>query len=85
MLYNPIGVLQPIMTNCKILFQQICRAKIRWDEEITSDLRKNWEKTLNTLENIGKISILRNVVSQDINDPIELIELHGFSDVSLQN
>ena len=85
MLYKPIGVLQPIMINCKILFQQICRAKIQWDGEITSDLRQNWEKTLNTLENIGKISIPRNVVSQDINDPIELIELHGFSDVSLQN
>ena len=76
MLYNPIDFLQPITTNCKILFRQICRAKIQWDEEITLE---------NTLENIGKISIPRNVVSQDINDPIELIELHGFSDVSLQN
>ena len=35
---------------------------------------------MNTLENIGKISIPRNVVNQDLNDPIDLIELHGFSD-----
>ena len=40
---------------------------------------------MNTLENIGKISIPRNVVNQDLNDPIDLIELHGFSDVNLQN
>ena len=39
---------------------------------------------MNTLESIGKISIPRNVVSQDLNDPIELIELHGFSDASLK-
>ena len=43
------------------------------------------DKILNTLENIGKISIPRNVVNQDLNDPIDLIELHGFSDASLQN
>ena len=85
MFYDPIGVLQPIMINFKILFQQICRAKIQWAEEITSDLRQNWDKILHTLENIGKISIPRNVVNQDLNDPIDLIELHGFSDVNLQN
>ena len=39
----------------------ICRTKIRWDEEITTDLRQNWDKILNTLENIGKIAIPRNV------------------------
>ena len=59
--------------------------KIHWDEEITSDLRRNWDKMLNTLENIGKISIPRKVVNQDLNDPIDLIKLHGFSDASLQN
>ena len=46
---------------------------------------ENWDKILNTLENIGKISIPRNVVNQDLNDPIDLTELHGFSDASLQN
>ena len=40
---------------------------------------------MNTLENIGKISIPRNVVNQDLNHPLKLIELHGFSDASLQN
>ena len=85
MFYDPIGVLQIIMINFKILFQQVCRTKIQWDEEITSDLRQNWDKILNTLENVGKISIPRDVVNQDLNDPIELIELHDFSDVSLQN
>ena len=78
-------VLELIMINFKILFQQICLTKIQWDEEITSDLRQNWDKILYTLENIGKIPIPRDVVKQDINDPIELIELHDFSDASLQN
>ena len=59
--------------------------KKHWHEEITSDLRRNWDKMLNTLENIIKISIPRKVVNQDLNDPIDLIELHGFSDASLQN
>ena len=72
------------MINFKILFRQICHTKIQWDEEITSDLKQNWDKILNTLESIGKISIPRNVVNQDLNDPIELIELRAFSDASLK-
>ena len=40
---------------------------------------------MNTLESISKISIPRNVVNQDLNDRMELIELHGFSDASFQN
>ena len=48
-------------------------------------MRQNWDKILNTLESISKISIPRNVVNQDLNDRMELIELHGFSDASFQN
>ena len=40
MFYDPISVLQPIMINLKILFQQICCTKMQWDEEIASDLGK---------------------------------------------
>ena len=38
--YDPIGVLQPIMITFKILFQQICRTKIQWDE---TKLGQNFE------------------------------------------
>ena len=58
---------------------------MQWDKEFASGLRQNWDKILNTLESISKISIPRNVVNQDLNDRMELIELHGFSDASFQN
>ena len=55
MFYDPIGFLQPILIKLKVLFQQICKNKFNWDEEISSDLKKNWERILNNLETIEKI------------------------------
>ena len=38
-----------------------------------------------TLESIEKIEIPRKIVNQNSDDPIEKIDLHGFSDAGLQN
>ena len=37
------------------------------------------------LENLNKISIARKILFKNSDDPVELVELHGFSDASCQN
>ena len=41
MFYDPIGVLQPIMINLKILFQKLCKAKVDWDGDIPNEIKIN--------------------------------------------
>ena len=85
MFYDPIGFLQPIIINQKIIFQKICKLKLDWDEEIPSALRDEWKSLIDSLKELGEIKIPRKMINQDPRDPLEIIELHRFSDASFQN
>ena len=37
MLFDSIGILQPLVINLKILFQKVCKEKFDWDEEISEE------------------------------------------------
>ena len=83
MFYDLIGLLQPIHINLKRLFQEICKQKLSWDELLPDDLRNEFEKIIFSLQDMEKISIDRNILLQTVCQ-LE-IELHGFSDASLQS
>ena len=83
MFYDLIGLLQPILINLKRLFQEICKQKLSWDELLPDDFRNEFEKIMLSLQDMEKISIDRNVLLQT--DCQLEIELHGFSDASLQS
>ena len=85
MFYDPIGFLQPIIINLKIIFQKLCKLKLSWDEDISKDLRREWLEILHCLEEVGEIYLRWKMLLQDPLDPLELVELHGFSDASFQN
>ena len=38
MFYEPAGILQRVIINLKIIFQNICKQKILWDYELTIDI-----------------------------------------------
>ena len=83
MFHDPIGLLQPILINLKRLFQEICKQKLSWDELLPDDFRNEFEKIMLSLQDMEKISIDRNILLQT--DCQLEIELHGFSDASLQS
>ena len=37
MLFDSIGILQPLVINLKILFQKVCKEKFDWDEETSEE------------------------------------------------
>lgn len=78
--YNPVGVLQPILINLQIFFQQICAGNFNWDDEISIDLKADWEETMNALETMSKIAVPRKISHQNPDDHLEQIELHDFGD-----
>ena len=85
MFYDPIGFLQPIIINLKIIFQKLCELKLSWDENIPEDLNGEWLEVLHFLEEVREIELPRKMLLQDPLDPLELVELHCFSDASFQN
>ena len=77
MFYDPIGLLQIIIINLKLLFQKLCKAKVDWDDEIPNEIKIEWETILSNLETIEKIVIPRKIIDQNSDDSFKSIQLHG--------
>ena len=79
--YDPLGWISPIIIEMKVLFQKISESKVDWDDELTQDLKKSYDKWVLDLQRVGKIKIQRCYFNQDNPVPVS-IQLHGFSDAS---
>ena len=81
-MYDPLGLINPVVVEMKILFQEICLTKVKWDDPLQIEFLERWKNILNELKQTGDISVDRVYCVKDINDPFVKVELHGFSDAS---
>ena len=82
--YDPLGLLQPIVSSMKILLQQVHKDNVLWDQELSGHLRDSWFSLLQQLYSIGRVEIDRCVESVTPDDEVISREIHGFSDASKQ-
>ena len=48
-IYDPMGLISPVIIEFKIFFQELCQAKLEWDELLSESMRERWEKLLSGL------------------------------------
>ena len=82
--YDPLGMLHPIIIKMKIMFQQICKLNVDWDSVLPDNLRQTFFCLLLFLNENEQIEVRRYIFDIDKNELQFTIELHGFSDASLQ-
>ena len=73
-----MGYLQPVTIQPKILFQEICKLKVDWDN-IIEDILPKWNSICKYLNSLQKIIINRCYYVYQFDNPIESYCLHGFS------
>ena len=78
--YDPIGIVSPITVQLKVFAQQLCKAKMRWDDPLSDILRLKWESLLDSLR-VQPLSIPRSMFS-GIDKSSMKCQLHGFCDAS---
>ena len=44
--YDPLGFVSPVTVRFKMLFQEICAAKLEWDAHLDGELLKKWNGLL---------------------------------------
>ncbi|XP_043264280.1 uncharacterized protein LOC122404410 [Colletes gigas] len=76
--FDPLGLIGPVITKAKILMQSLWQLQLGWDEGIDQDLHTQWSKFRTELNQVKEIEIPRRVIC----DNARSIELHGFSDAS---
>ncbi|XP_055527660.1 uncharacterized protein LOC129720235 [Wyeomyia smithii] len=78
-LYDPLGLLGPVIFAAKIRLQRLWQLEIEWDDVLSDDEAEHWTTFRNQLVQMGEIPIKRGVFPY--NFPCQ-VELHGFCDAS---
>ena len=81
-IYDPVGFLQPLTVKLKLLFQSICRSGIGWDDPIREIFYKKWLNIVENFKSYKNVYLERYYFVYEMNDPIEFVYLHGFSNTS---
>ena len=79
--FDPLGVISPLILPAKTLFQEICVQQKGWDDQLDGDLRNKWKLWLNDMKRVNEI-ILKRCLYQNIHEETLECWLHGFRDAS---
>lgn len=76
-IFDPLGWLSPVTIRIKILFQNLWRNKLNWDDQLPIEINSDWKKIRSELPELQKLQIPRWLYTCD-----DTIELCGFCDAS---
>ncbi|GFS53088.1 integrase catalytic domain-containing protein [Trichonephila clavipes] len=77
-IFDPLGLLGPIITWAKIFMQRLWLLELGWSDELPFKEQKKWRRFIDSLKAVNNISIDRCIMIHRA----ESIELHAFSDAS---
>ncbi|XP_068148360.1 uncharacterized protein [Drosophila tropicalis] len=78
-IFDPLGILAPVVINFKILLQELWLLNLDWDSELPTKQAHLWQTFRKDIFTLRNLKIPRFVENQP-----DDIELHGFSDASLK-
>ncbi|CAK9799142.1 hypothetical protein ANTPLA_LOCUS1909 [Anthophora plagiata] len=76
-IFDPLGLVGPVITRAKLIMQQLWQIKTGWDESLSQELCTQWTEYREELVHLSKLKIPRCAA-----DTAGKIELHGFADAS---
>ena len=79
-MYDPLGLVSPVLVSMKVLFQELCMRKVGWDEEFTGELKARWIGWVSDLKEAKEIQVPRCVYGANLGKVS--CSLHGFADAS---
>ena len=80
-LFDPLGMISPLIVYVKVLFQELCKAKVDRDEEFTGETHKKCKAWYRDLAEANEIVVSRCIYTSPTEEVLER-SLHGFGDAS---
>lgn len=77
-IFDPLGLIGPIITRAKIFMQRLWLLQIDWDDPLPSQEMEEWQQFLNSLVAINEINVQRHIFL----NKTAVVEMHGFADAS---
>ena len=82
-LFDPLGLISPIGVPGKVLFQELCKDKLGWDDPVSVEKSIKWKAWQQDLGYVKSI-VLPRCVYEGCEGEILSWQLHGFGDASKQ-
>ncbi|XP_058449018.1 uncharacterized protein LOC131428978 [Malaya genurostris] len=79
-LFDPLGLLAPVVVIGKLVMQQLWKEEINWDDIVSGEPLNVWRKFRSELCAISELKIPRNVTVSGTAQH----EIHGFADASMK-
>ncbi|XP_076389571.1 uncharacterized protein LOC105662854 [Megachile rotundata] len=76
-IFDPLGLIGPVITCAKLVMQQLWQLRTDWDESVCQEIHHQWVEYRKELEYLSRIRIPRRALVSLVQ-----VELHGFSDAS---
>ena len=80
-IYDPLGLIGPLLLPGRHIFQQVCCERKGWDEPVSDEIRCAWEKWRQDLQVVDKIKFDHCYKPADFGD-LSSAQLHLFTDAS---
>ncbi|XP_076660940.1 uncharacterized protein LOC143364533, partial [Halictus rubicundus] len=77
-LFDPLGLLGPVIVIAKLIMQSLWKANLNWDESIPKALITKWMNFKHELPILSQFKVPRQIIQVNSVD----IQLHGFCDAS---
>lgn len=78
-IYDPLGLISPVVMVGKLLMQTLWQYKLDWDQSIPLQLHTQWLEFRDELLYLNEFFVDRHIFNLTVNS---MIELHGYSDAS---
>ena len=79
--YDPVGFISPFLLSAKIILQDLCRIKLKWDDVIPRDCLHQTQWWLESLPAMEQFSVQRCYKPKEFGT-IADVQMHHFSDAS---
>ena len=81
-IFDPLGYLSPYIMYCKILFQDLWKFKLNWDDSLPIDIKNRYDSWLRSSESLKSYPVNRCFFPNYAWSELRDVQLHMFSDAS---
>ncbi|XP_067622000.1 uncharacterized protein [Eurosta solidaginis] len=79
-LFDPLGLVAPVIVTAKILLQELWLLKLERDESVPQNIQSAWKAFVNNLSDLSSVKVPRYCLSTNI----QSLQIHGFCDSSIR-
>ncbi|XP_054869314.1 uncharacterized protein LOC129349591 [Amphiprion ocellaris] len=80
-IYDPLGMLSPVILLARNILQELCRLRTGWDDAVPDHLGQQWSRWMEELQHLTDFGLERCFKPPEFGATVEA-QLHHFSDAS---